>query len=373
MFKSVLLLGHFRGIPIQVHVSWLIIFALLMVTMTTGFQQQYEHWPFMTAVTTALLTSLMFFASIVAHELGHSLVAIRRGVPVGSITLFIFGGVAEMTSDSRRAVDEFWIAIAGPLVSVALAVIFSVLSAIAGAWHEPVAVGLGWLAAINFLVALFNMIPGFPLDGGRVFRALVWKVTGDQGKGTRAAVTGGRIVAYGLFAFGLWQILVLGSLLGGFWMILIGWFLLIMAEGHGRNYDLRERLSGVKARDIADRDVPLVRPETRIQDWVNHQVLPHGYRSCMVGDGRRFLGLISLSDARRISDEYWASARVTEVMTPIEYLTTVTMETPAEKVLELMSQHNLNQLPVTEGDRIVAWIDRHKLLRILQLHMEVRH
>lgn len=173
MFKSVLVLGHIRGIRIEVHISWLVIFALLMVTMTAGLQQHYPDWPMPVAVATALVTALLFFSSILAHELGHSLVAMRLGVPVNAITLFIFGGMAQISRDSENPEDEFRIAIAGPLVSLALAFIFAVLAGLTQNWHEPVPVALGWLAVINLVVAVFNLIPGFPLDGGRVFRALV--------------------------------------------------------------------------------------------------------------------------------------------------------------------------------------------------------
>lgn len=166
MFKSVLVIGHFRGIRFEVHISWLIIFALLVVSMSTGLQQHHPDWSMTTAVGTAVVTSLVFFASIVAHELGHSLVAIGRGVPVRAITLFVFGGVAQMNRDPDRANDEFWIAIAGPVVSFALALAFGLLAQLTADWYEPIPVALGWLALINLVVAIFNLIPGFPWTEG---------------------------------------------------------------------------------------------------------------------------------------------------------------------------------------------------------------
>ncbi|MGM0435187.1 MAG: M50 family metallopeptidase [Pseudomonadota bacterium] len=370
MFRSVMSLGHIRGIRIEVHASWLIIFALLMVTLTTGLQSQYADWSLAQALMTALLTSVAFFASIVAHELGHSLVAIRLGVPVRAITLFIFGGVAQLDKDSESAGDEFWIAIAGPVVSFVLAVGFAALSGVAAS--ESWAVGLGWLALINFMVALFNLIPGFPLDGGRVFRALVWKITGDAGKGNRAAVAGGRLVAYGLFAWGLWRLLVEGNFIGGIWIMLLAWFLLNMAEGHGQSFSLQEQLSGTLARALADRTVPQVAPATTVDEWIHSRVLPEGQRAYMVVDGEQALGLISLSDTSTIDRDRWPELRVAELMTPIENVVRVTPDTDATEVLATMTEHSLNQLPVMDGERVVGWIDRERLLRTVKLHMELK-
>ncbi len=372
MFKSVLVLGHFRGIRIEVHVSWLIIFTLLLVTMSAGLQHHYPDWSVTASVLTALITALVFFSSIVAHELGHSLVAIRRGVPVKSITLFIFGGVAQMTADTQRANDEFWIAIAGPLVSFALALIFGLLSLLTVNWYEPIPVALGWLALINLVVAIFNLVPGFPLDGGRVFRALVWKFTGDARKGIEAAVAGGRLVAYTLFALGLWNILFVGNLIGGLWIMLIAWFLFNMAQSQGRMYDLRERMSGVLARDLADPQVPVVAPDTPIDDWIHRQVLPTGQRSFLVGDTDHALGLVTISDARKVPQEQWPETPVADVMTPADQLAHVTAGASAEDILHLMSERNLNQIPVMERGRVSGWIDRNQLLRTINLHMEVK-
>ncbi len=371
MFKNLLLLGHVRGIRIELHISWLIIFTLFLLGMSAGLQQQYPDWTTTVAVTTALLTALAFFASIVAHELGHSLVAIRRGIPVRAITLFIFGGVAQMTEDTERADDEFWIAIAGPLVSFSLAMAFGLLSVITAPWHEPLHVALTWLAFINLVVAVFNLIPGFPLDGGRVFRALVWKFTGDARRGMEAAMMGGRIVAYGLFAVAILNVLVLGNWVGGLWITLIAWFLLNMAEGQGRAFDMRERLSAVRAGDLAEPDIPCVPAERRLDQWVYHQVLPSGRRACLVGDTDRPLGLISLSDARAVPQDRWPDTPVSEVMTPLRDLVSVTPRMGANDVLRLMTERNLNQVPVMEHGRVSGWIDRHRLMRTLELHMEV--
>ncbi|MFY0990550.1 M50 family metallopeptidase [Halomonas sp. C05BenzN] len=372
MFKSVLLLGHFRGIRIEIHVSWVIILALLLVSMSAGFQQHYPDWSLPVAIATSLVTALVFFASIVAHELGHSLVAIRRGVPVTAITLFIFGGMAQMSRDSERANDEFWIAIAGPVVSFALALLFGLLAVLTADWYEPLPVALGWLSLINLIVAVFNLVPGFPLDGGRVLRALVWKLTGDAQKGNDTAIASGRLVAYGLFGVALWNIMVVGNLIGGLWIMLIAWFLLTMTQAQGRMFDLRERLAGIQANALADPEVPLVDPDSTLEAWVSHQVLPEGRRAYLVGDRRHVLGLISLSDTRKVAQAEWPETRVSEVMTPAEALFHVAPDAPAHEVLQLISEHNLNQVPVMEDGRVRGWIDRQQLLRTVGIHMELK-
>ncbi|WP_028484573.1 site-2 protease family protein [Thioalkalivibrio sp. ALE17] len=373
MFKTVLILGHIRGIRIQLHISWVFILVLLVASMSTGFHHQYPEWSLAMAAATALVTALLFFTSILAHELGHSIVALRRGVPVESITLFIFGGVAQMERDPERAEDEFWIAIAGPAVSVALALAFAALAQATAGGYEPIPVALGWLALINVIVAIFNLIPGFPLDGGRVFRAVIWKLTGDARRATEAAVWGGRVVAFLLFGFAFWNLVVIGNLIGGLWMMLIAWFLLTMAEGQGRMFDMRERLADVRARDLASPDPPCVRPETTIDDWIHHDVLPGGRRAFLVGTPERVQGLVSLSDSRKLPRGQWAARRVDEIMTPVESLSRVAPDTKAEAILRMMSERNLNQIPVMEASgRAIGWIERQQLLRTIEIHMDLQ-
>jgi Zn-dependent protease/CBS domain-containing protein len=372
MFRSVLVLGHIRGIRIEVHVSWLIIFVLLMVSLGSGLHQAYPHWSAVTVLVTTLATVLLFFASILAHELGHSVVAIRRGVPVRAITLFIFGGMAQISKDSDSATDEFWIAIAGPAVSFALAATFLLLSLPAATISEPLSVALSWLGLINLVVAIFNLIPGFPLDGGRVFRALVWRITGDAERGMRAAVAGGRLVAYALFALGLWSMLAMGNLVGGLWIMVIAWFLLNMAEASGRDFGLRARLRSLRAGDLADRELPLIQADTPVERWVLDHMLAEGQRAHFVGHGDKVVGLVTLSDARQLARERWPQTRVTEIMTPIEKMRSVSPESTAEEVMLMINEHHLNQLPVMVDGQVLGWIDRRRLLGTIELHLELK-
>ncbi|QOC23564.1 site-2 protease family protein [Wenzhouxiangella sp. AB-CW3] len=372
MFRSVLVLGYIRGIRIEIHVSWLIIFVLLLASLGTGLSQAYPDWSITAVVITTVLTVLLFFASILAHELGHSVVAIRRGIPVRAITLFIFGGMAQISRDSESADDEFWIAIAGPAVSFALAAGFLMLSLPAAQISEPLSVAMSWLGLINLIVAIFNLIPGFPLDGGRVFRALVWKFTGDAARGMRAAVMGGRLVAYALFAVGLWIMLAMNNLLGGLWIMIIAWFLLNMAEASGRDYGMRERLRGLCARDLADRNLPLVSPSTPVDEWVHDHMLAGGLRAHFIGDRNKVVGLATLSDARKLPREQWPQTTVADIMTPVGKLVRVSPDSSAEDILRLINEHSLNQVPVMDDDRVIGWIDRRRLLGTIELHLELK-
>lgn len=371
MFKHALTMGHARGIRIDIHASWVIIFVLLVVGMSAGFSQQFPHWSAVEVFATSVLTALIFFASIVAHELGHSLVAIRRGIPVHSITLFIFGGVAELSRDSESADDELWIALAGPLVSAALAAAFLLLAWLGAGLYEPIPVALGWLGLVNLVVAVFNMIPGFPLDGGRVLRALVWKASGDARKGINVAVLGGRLVAYGLFAMALLNILVLGNPLGGLWLVLIAWFLLTMAQNQGRMFDMKERLGKVTARQLSSHELPLAVTGTSIRDWIDQQVLPTGQRAFLVQNPDDGIGIVSFSDARKIPNEAWATTPIDAIMTPRERWIWVSPDTPAVDVLQRMTSNDLNQLPVMADNRVIGWINRQQLLASVELYLAV--
>lgn len=204
-----------------------------------------------------------------------------------------------------------------------------------------------------------------------MLRALVWKVTGDARKGNMTARVSGRLVAYGLFGMALWNILVFGNLVGGLWIMLIAWFLLTMTQAQSRMFDMRERLAGVVARDLAEANVPSIEANCRLDDWVYHHALPAGRRAAMVGDPQRVEGLISLSDTRKIPREQWPVTPVSAVMTPLDTLYHVAPDTPADAILQQMNAHGLNQVPVMEGRRVSGWIDRQRLLRTIELYLEV--
>lgn len=372
MLESSIRLGRVAGIRIGIHYTWFIIFGLLTFSLMSLFRQAYPGWSQAENVTTATLTCLLFFASIVLHELSHSLVAISRNIPVRSITLFIFGGVAQTDKDAETAGDEFWIAIAGPLVSFALAGLFYVLSGPLESVSEQAAVAFAWLASINLIVGIFNMLPGFPLDGGRVFRAVVWGLSGNAVRGMQWALMGGRVVAFGLLLLGLYQVLATGLLLNGLWLAAIGWFLLSAAEATARDFTLNQLLRGVTARDVLQRDVPTIPADTTIQEWIERYALASGQRSALVTDrDGEVVGLVTLGDCRKVPKEEWSSTRIGEVMTHQDALQVVSPHTGLGEVLRIMDSQSLNQVPVMEDRKLVGWIDRDRLLKTVQLHAEL--
>lgn len=262
--KSSLRLGRVFGIEIGLDYSWFIVFALVTWSLAGHvFPMAYPAWSRGLMWGIGVLTSLLFFASVLAHELGHSLVSQRNGVPVRRITLFVFGGIAEMTREPRRPWHEFAMALAGPAVSLALGIAFLVLSRTVGN-ATPVEGLASWLARINLMLAAFNLIPGFPLDGGRVLRALVWATTGSFARATHLAATTGQIVAYGLMAWGVFRGFS-GDWVNGIWMAFIGWFLLSTAQTSLRQVTLEQMLRGHTAREVMMVDCPRVPPDLSVR------------------------------------------------------------------------------------------------------------
>ena len=370
MLESSFVIGRVAGIRIGIHYTWLIIFFLINTSLFYVFKHQLSNWNDFAAIVTALATSTAFFVSIILHELGHSIVAIRNGINVKSITLFIFGGVAQTERESDTAVKEFKIAIAGPLVSITLAGIFFFLRDWLGREGAPLYVGLDWLATINLIVAVFNMVPGFPLDGGRVFRAVVWWITGDEAKGMRFAVVGGRVVAYGLMGIGMVSAIQTGNVLNGIWMIGIGWFLLSAAEASGRAFTQGRVLKRVSIHSIIDTDVPRISADKTIESWVAEFVLPKLKRAALVVENNTVIGIVSLSDSHKYPESEWDRHTLGEIMTPVDKMRLETVNSTLEDVLRTMQQGPVNQVPIADENGVVGWINRESLIHALSIYHE---
>ena len=246
-----------RGIRIGVHYSWLIVFFLVTFSLTGQFAVEHPGWSHNERIMIAVATSFLFFGCIVLHELAHSVVAQAKGLPVRSITLFVFGGVAQIGREPDRPLTEFQIALAGPIASVLLAFGFGVVAGLAGEQSLHLAALAGWLAAINLYIAVFNLVPGFPLDGGRIFRAVVWAVTGSFEKATRIASRSGQGVGF-VFIIGGTAIAFTGNWVNGLWIAFIGWFLLDAAQQSSLQVVLRSAVSGLVAQDVMTRECPTV-------------------------------------------------------------------------------------------------------------------
>ncbi|MDX5152198.1 MAG: site-2 protease family protein, partial [Acidiferrobacterales bacterium] len=286
------------------------------------------------------------------------------------ITLFIFGGVAQTEKEADRAIVEFKIAIAGPAVSLALAFLFLMLRNLLTQPGSPFFVAFDWLATINLIVAVFNLVPGFPLDGGRVFRALVWGISGDEAKGMRVAVMGGRLVAYGLMGWGLYSTYMTGNFINGIWLVGIGWFLLSAADSSAKAFNTNRIFSRISIRGLMDTDVPRVDIKTNINEWVSGDVIPSFRRAALVQDNGTVVGLVSLSDTRKVPEEEWSSHTLGEIMTPMQKIKWVRIDEFSDTVLKIMERSGVKQVPVVDGNTVVGWIDREKLIHAISVYAE---
>jgi Zn-dependent protease/predicted transcriptional regulator len=363
-------IGRIFGIPIYLHASWFIIFALITLSLSTQFTSQHPAWSREQHWALGIITSLLFFGSVIFHELSHSVVALRYKVPVQSITLFVFGGLSRIEREPASAKQEFNIAIAGPLSSLFLAGCFWL------AWHfqhgnDMVGAAAHWLWQINLVLALFNLVPGFPLDGGRILRGIAWGITHDFQRATRIASTTGKFFAYLLIFFGIWQALN-GNWVGGLWTAFIGWFLLTAAQESYMQVAARNTLSGVHASDIMTSEVPTVARDMSLEEYV-HEVLRTGRRYHVVTGAGTPVGLITLHAARTAPRDEWSNTSLQAVMLPIDRIHSASPEEPALAVLERMQREDINQMPVISEGRIVGMIARDNILRVLQTRLQLGH
>jgi len=314
-------LGRIFGIPLRLHYTWFIIFAWVTFSLVHYPLVEPPYPPVEQRIILGILTSLLFFASIITHELAHSILAIRNNIMVKEITLFVFGGVSQITKEATSPRAELSIAIVGPLSSLALAGIFYGLHLLLAGTQQVLATSLmQWLALINVILAVFNLIPGFPLDGGRVFRALVWQRTHDYYGATRIATRVGQGIAYAFIAGGFVLIFALQLWLNGMWLIFIGWFLRNAAGASYQQTLLRDALIGVTARQVTDYDCPLIPPHMSLAELVQQYVLPTG-RSCfLIGWGAELEGMVNLQQIKKVTRARWATTSVQDIMTPASKL-----------------------------------------------------
>jgi len=359
------------GIDVNIDSSWLIVFVLITWTLAGSyFPDQYPGWDSWLYWTVGVTTSVLFFASVLAHELAHSLVAIGQGEKVRSITLFIFGGVAQITEEPDRALKEFFMALVGPLSSLAIALAFGILWLVVRGFSESVGALARYLAMINASVAFFNLIPGFPLDGGRVLRALIWGISGNLRMATRVASWFGQGIALLFMLWGVLQVFS-GAFINGLWIAFIGWFLRNASISGYRQVVIRDMLQDVRVGDLMSRDFEAVSPALTIQQLVDDYVLRRRDHAYPVADGDRLRGIICLHDVRAVPRQQWTSTLVGEVMTPWEKLATVSVEDDGNTVLTSMNTHNVGQLPVVEGDRLMGMLRRGDVIRFMQLRGEL--
>jgi len=363
-------LGRMFGIPVGLDYSWFLVFILFTWMLAVGyFPLKYSDWPPYLYWVTGAATTIMLFVSVLLHEFGHSLMARHYRLKVRSITLFIFGGVSEITTEPPNAKVEFWVALAGPLVSFALAGLFFVLEPLA-AGKEPVLAVFQYLALINFVLAVFNLVPGFPLDGGRVFRALVWARTKDFRRATATAGNAGRFFGYFFIMIGVW-FLLLGDLFDGLWIAFIGWFLESAAVGQIQQQRIQTLLSGHRVSEAMSRHYAAIDAATPLEEVVHTHILGGGQRALIVERGGQIVGLLTLDRIKHVPREAWPETAAAEAMIPLDDLRTTRPDAELWSALQEMDRDGVNQLPVLEDGRLVGLLSRDDVINYLRTLTEL--
>jgi Zn-dependent protease/predicted transcriptional regulator len=367
--KSQIKLATVFGVELGLHYSWLIIALLITFSLAAQFHATNPSWGEAVIWSAAIVTGILFFAGLFAHELSHALVAKARGIPIHKITLFLLGGMAQIEGEPSKPGTEFWMAIVGPITSTVLGLLLLAIARVVG-WlpgttpATPALAVLVWLGYINLLLAAFNMIPGFPLDGGRVLRAIVWRFTNDARKSTVIAARIGQIVAVLFIGYGVIRFFA-GAGIGGLWIAFIGWFLLQAAGASYLQSQLSTLLSGMRARDLMSTDFLTISPDASLDQFV-HEILRTGKRCSLVIDGDRLLGLITPQDVRAIDSAQRSRMTVKDAMRSANTIHFVSPEMPATEVLQTMAREDVNQLPVTNGEKLLGILTRAHILQALQ-------
>jgi Zn-dependent protease/CBS domain-containing protein len=360
-------LGKIAGIEISLHVSWLIIVVLLTWSLATGwFAALYPGWSTLTYWVVSVLAALLLFVSVLLHELAHSLVARARSLPVKNITLFIFGGVSNIEQEPKSPGVEFQMSLVGPLTSLLIGGLSYLLLLVIRGGTSPLAAILGYLAVSNVLLGLFNLVPGFPLDGGRVLRSIVWKISGSVRTATRAATMVGQVIAYLFILGGIW-LLFGGYLLDGLWIGFIGWFLLSGAQSANSQVMLETLFKGVTVGEVMNPSPVTVPANMSLQKLVDELLLPRGWRSAFVMRIDQLASLITLREIRHIPREQWRQTPVGLAMIPVERLHVISPQQSLNEVLPLMVAQDVNQLPVVVDGRLAGVLSREDIMRFLEI------
>jgi Zn-dependent protease/CBS domain-containing protein len=366
MFGTSWRVGRVAGIELRVDSSWAVIALLVTYSMYLRVSLVYPDTPTAWAVAVAVLGAVLFFGSVLVHELAHALASQARGIRVQDITLFLFGGATRARVESRGPGDEFLIAAVGPLTSGILAGLFGIVASLGrDALPAPLAGTFGYLAWTNLLLAVFNLVPGFPLDGGRLLRAGLWKATGSFGRATRIASLAGQAVGWLLVAAGVASLLA-GNLAGGIWFAFIGWFLVQAARSSYEELQLRHMLRGVEAEDVMARDLLRIGPEVSLQDAVDGWFMRYDHGAFPVEEGGRTVGLLTLRGVRRVPREQWPTRRVREAMVPLGGQVVVVPDARMDGVLGKLEDGEANRVLVVEGGEVVGIITPSDLTRWLR-------
>ena len=370
MNRHTISLGRIMGIPIGLDYSWFLIFGLITWSTAVGYYPaEYKNWPAAQYWIVGAATAIMLFVSVLLHELGHSAVAMYYRIRVRSITLYIFGGISQIETEPGSAMAQFWISLAGPAVSFALAGFFF-LARTVFANSEPLLALGNYLVYINIVLGVFNLIPGFPLDGGGVFRAVVWGITHNRRRATLLAANLGRFIAYLFIMLGVWQIFS-GNFMNGVWIAFIGWFLESAAKGQVHQLAFHDILVGHTVAQAMNRQYTEIPADITLQHLVDDHILGGGRRSFVVKKGDEAVGLLTLHHVKEVPRSEWPTTMSAQVMIPIERTKRVKPEAELSTALDQMDRDGVNQLPVMVDEKIQGMLSREDVITFLRTLQEL--
>ncbi len=372
MFKSSIKLFKIFGIEVRLDYSWFIIFALFSYYF--GFFYFPGVLPSLNTGTLALvtiITVILFFASVLIHEMSHSLVAIKKGIPVERITLFLFGGMAQIEKEPETPFSEFIMAIAGPVASFVLAIFFGIIWFFTRGYalvEEPVK----YLAIINVVLGAFNLLPGYPLDGGRVLRSIIWKSTGNLERATFIASTAGRVLGFAIIAVGVFFIFA-GNFLNGMWLAFIGWFLQSSAQTGYRQTVFETSIKGIKVEEAMNQNVVDVTGDITLQELVDDYFMKYRFgRFPVVEDRetRKIIGVVSINDVKEIPREEWSDLRTGDVVRKISENEKVDVSAEVSEAIKKMIKNDLGHLIVMSGDKFKGMITKSDVMHFIKVRSE---
>jgi Zn-dependent protease/CBS domain-containing protein len=370
--KASIKLFRIAGIDIGIHYTWFFIFIFFCWTLAQGYlPQAHPGWSDTAYWITGAITSLLLFVSVLVHELAHSLVARSRGLPVTSITLFILGGVSNLEEEPKKPMVEFVMALAGPATSLILALIFWVITLAVGPVNEPnyVMAVIAFLAYMNLVLGIFNLLPGFPMDGGRVLRSIIWGSTHSLSKATNIAARIGQAFGWALIIYGIYLVIRV-DVFSGLWAVFIGWFLTSAADASRKEVTYKERLSSVKVREVMDVTIPTIAPSTTVQEMVTGIFQKKHDRAVPVCQDQRLIGVATITDVKKVPQEKWATTPVKDIMNS-GALYTVTPDDTLNTALELIAKHDINQVLIKDGEKCAGLLTRADIIRYLQMSQEL--
>ena len=374
--RSHIRLGRLFGIEVGLHYSWFLIALLITMSLTAQFHANHPEWAPSVIWAISIMTALLFFATLLAHEMSHALVARSHHLNTRAITLFALGGVAQIEKEPEDPKTEFWVGIIGPISS---AVIGAICLGIArglgwtiGATPEtPILSMLVWLGYINFMLAAFNLIPGFPLDGGRILRAIIWWRIGNAERSTQLAARLGQLVALGFISLGIFRFFT-GAGIGGLWIAFIGWFLMQAAGASYASVTMTAGLRGVRVADVMSTDCVPVDGNINVQSFVEDYVLRSGRRCFVVQQNGHVAGLVTPHEIKELDRQRWPYTTLYDVMRPLEQVHTVSPATPLMEALETMGRDDVAQLPVMSDHHLDGIVTRSNVIEFLRTREELK-